>query len=99
MLSLEAKGKFIIVQCDRMVEEKSIQILSKCCPKSIHYRIYSKSDNFQKMFKNVLSIGADPDIFLFIFVLLTSQFKYKLKKQRWYALDSNPGCRMELCTD
>ena len=41
-----------------MVEEKSIQILSKCCPKSIHYRIYSKSDNFQKMFKNVLSIGC-----------------------------------------
>ena len=37
------------------------------------------------------AIFKNGPIFLFIFVLFSLQFQYKLKKHRWCAWDSNPG--------
>ena len=40
---------------------------------------------------NIFFKWANPGLFLFIFVLFSSQFKYKLKKHRCCAWGSNPG--------
>ena len=54
----------------------------------ISFLIFMRTFSMHLLF---VKIWANHGLFLFIFVLFTSQFNYKLKKHRWSAWDSNPG--------
>ena len=47
------------------------------------------------MLGSVFILWANPGLFLFIFDLITSHFKYKLKNHRCCAWVSNPGRKLE----